>query len=90
MITTYAGKDGNNKLTDKHEKNMNEFGENECFRHLGNVQNAKGHNPLKPIAMHDGTVYENIETKTRRNLTNLRARNITPAGRSEENHKNVN
>ena len=32
---------------------MNELGENEYFRHQGNVQNAKGHNPLKPIVMHD-------------------------------------
>ena len=57
MITTYAGKDENNKLTHKHVKKMNELGENEYFRHLGNVQNAKGHNPLKPIVMHDGTIY---------------------------------
>ena len=59
---------------------MRELGEKDYYRHLGNVQNAKGSNPLNEIRMHDGTIYENIEAKTRRNLTNLRARNITPAG----------
>ena len=59
---------------------MRELGEEDYYRHLGNVQNAKGNNPLTEIQMHDGTIYENIEAKTRRNLTNLRARNITPAG----------
>ena len=80
MITTYDGKDENNKLKNKQKQAMKELGDKDYFRHLGNVQNAQGHNPLKTTEMHDGTIYENIEAKTRRNLTNLRARNITPAG----------
>ena len=59
---------------------MRELQEGEYFRYLGNIQNARRDSPLTTTKMHDDSLYENIEQKTTRNLTNLRARNITPAG----------
>ena len=50
------------------------------FRHLGNIQNAKGKNSIKNTIMYDGTHQMNVLDKTSLNMKALLSRNITIGG----------
>ena len=59
---------------------LKELGEKDFFRHLGNIQNAKGENSINNTIMYDGTQQMNILEKTTLNMKALLSRNITIGG----------
>ena len=59
---------------------LQEVDDKAYYRHLGNVQNADGDQSLKNITMHDGSKYEGILSRTKRNMAALKSRNIAGAG----------
>ena len=70
-----------NKILGKQTKTkLKELGEKDFFRHLGNVQNAKGENSKKNTIIYDGTQQMNILEKTSLNMKALLSRNITIGG----------
>ena len=50
------------------------------FRHLGNIQNAKGDTPITSTKMYDESTQDNILTKVTNNMNAANSRNITGAG----------
>ena len=79
MIPTYD-QSHDSKLGKVTKTKLKELGENDFFRHLGNIQNAKGENSIKNTIMYDGSQQMNILDKTALNMKALLSRNITIGG----------
>ena len=67
-------------LTGKKNTKLAELKDDEFFKHLGNIQNAKGESPIDATHMYDGSEATNIYEKIKTELAALRARNITAGG----------
>ena len=79
-VTTYEKSNTRFKLRNRVVTELDELGENDYFRHLGNVQNARGHTPTEPMVMYDGSKQENILAKVSKSMAALSIRNITIGG----------
>ena len=66
-------------IQQKHGR-INGESDTDFYKHLGNIQNALGHNPIKPTQLYDGLYTENIYEKNNRELKALKSRNITAGG----------
>ena len=81
VIDTYTGYSKNTgELTGKVRTEIKELKDTDFYKHLGNIQNALGDNPIKPTELYDGTYTENIYGKINRELKALKSRNITAGG----------
>ena len=79
-IVTYEQSNTAYKLQQPKHTHLRELGDNDFFRHLGNIQNAKGENSINKVNMYDGTEQTNIFEKVKNNMKALMARNITAGG----------
>ena len=81
VIDTYTGYSKNTgELTGKVRTEIKELKDTDFYKHLGNIQNALGDNPIKPTQLYDGSYTENIYEKINRELKALKSRNITAGG----------
>jgi hypothetical protein len=76
-VTTYEKSNTRFKLRNGVVTELDELGEHDYFRHLSNVQNARGHTPTEPMVMYDGSKQENILAKVNKSMAALSVRNIT-------------
>ena len=75
-FTVYGG-DGSYGLRELEPVMIKQLNENDYFKHLGNIQNAKGDTTMKSVGTYDGTIHENIYTKTQNNINTLVGRKIS-------------
>ena len=79
-ITTHERSNTNYNLRKPARTALTELGDDDFFRHLGNIQNAKGECTIQNIEMYDGSEQTNIFEKVARNMAALQSRNITAGG----------
>ena len=79
-ITTYEQNNTNYTLQNKKTSTLKQLLAGDYFRHLGNIQNAKGDTPIKSTKMYDESTQDNILTKVTNNMNAANSRNITGAG----------
>ena len=79
-ITTYERHNTNYTLKNKKITNVKQIKEGDFFRHLENIQNAKGNTPTESTKMYDGSIQTNILTKVTNDMKAANSRNITGAG----------
>ena len=61
VIDTYTEYSKNTgELTGKVRTELKELKDIDFYKHLGNIQNALGDNPIKPTQLYDGSHTENI------------------------------
>ena len=76
-ITTYEQNNTNYTLQNKKTSTLKQLLAGDYFRHLGNIQNAKGDTPIKSTKMYDESTQDNILTKVTNNMNaaNMNAAN---------------
>jgi len=74
VVRTYTGKD-NGFISYP----LKQISDADYYRHLGNIQNSKGHTNIKDKTMHDGSTMPGVLSNLRRDIRALKSRNITGA-----------
>ena len=67
-------------LKEKTYTELKELGDEDFYKHLGNIQNALGDTPTHATEMYDGSQATNLHEKIRQELIALKSRNVTPGG----------
>ena len=81
VIDTYTGYNTNTgELTGKVRTKLREVKDTDFYKHLGNIKNALGDNPINPIQLYGMAYTESIYEKINRELKAPKLRNITAGG----------